>query len=222
MPAEQGVTAHQAAHADRQRAAGQLTAQPHLDAVRPAGLVQLDERAEQRVGEPARLAARPASLGDPAEIGVGGGGEPVPAQPLAHVAAQVHAVGRDGQPRVWRPPGHQVGVVPLVADEGDRARRHLLLEPDLVEAAEELVSGGHRHDAAPVRAEHARRAEVGAECHRRLGGPVRGLARPVGELERRPVLVAARRHGPPGAWPAARPGSRSASAGRCCGQAAGR
>jgi hypothetical protein len=180
VPAEQRVTTYQPAEADPDRAADQFPVQPHLGAVRPAGPVQLGKRAEQRVGQPARLAALPAGLGDPAELSVGGGGEPVPAQPLAHVATQVHAVRADCQPRVGRPPGHLVGVVPLVADESDRARFHLVLEPDLVQGAEIVVGGRHRHDTPPVRAEDAGRAEVSAERHRRLGRP----GRPAGGLAR--------------------------------------
>ena len=51
--------------------------------------MQFEQRREQRVGQPARLPALPARLGDRAERGVGGGRERVAAQPLPHVAAEV-------------------------------------------------------------------------------------------------------------------------------------
>jgi hypothetical protein len=189
-PSEQRVAAQQAADADAESAAGEFAAQPYLDAVRPAGAVQLDQRAEQRVGQPAGLAALPAALGDLFEGRVRGGAEPVPAQRPAHVTAKVHAALPDQRPRVGRPPGRPVGILPLVADDGDRAGRHLVLVPDLVEAAEVLVGGRHRHQAPPVGAEHARRAEVGAEGGRRVRRSRR-------ELERVPVRVALNQRKPP-------------------------
>jgi hypothetical protein len=151
--------------------------------------MQADQRPEQLIGEPAGLAPFPARLGDPGERGVGGGAEPVVAQPLADVTAQVHAALADEQPGIRRVPGRPVRVA-AVSDDGELARRHPLLVADLVEAGEDLVRGRQGDDAAPVGGQHALRAEVGAQRHRLVGRAARR------ELERLPVREAASRHGP--------------------------
>jgi hypothetical protein len=61
MPAEQGVSADDVADADPDRAADQRIAPPYLDAVRPAVGAQFGQGAQERVGEPAWVAASPAA-----------------------------------------------------------------------------------------------------------------------------------------------------------------
>jgi len=56
------------------------------------------------------------------------------------------------------------------ADQGDRPVGHQVLVPELVDRAEVLVGGGQRDDAPPVRAEHARRAQVRTEGDRPVDG----------------------------------------------------
>ena len=165
-------------------------------------VVQLHERAEQRVGEPARFTARPASLGDQAERGVRRGDEPVLAQPLPDVPAQVNPVPVDQRPRVGRPPRRPVRVVALAADEAIVPAATWSSYLTSLMRAEELACRGDRDDAPPVRAEHARRAQVRAEGHG-LDGAGAGACQAGGEPERLPVRVAVSRHALAGARPAA-------------------
>ena len=70
MPAEHRISAEHGAHAHAEGAPDQLAVLPDLDAVGPAFLVQSDHAFQQRVGEPARLTARPAFLRHPPERNV--------------------------------------------------------------------------------------------------------------------------------------------------------
>jgi hypothetical protein len=173
-------------------------------------------------GSVSQRGSRPAAfLGHPAERGVGGRPQVVAADHPAHVPAQVDAAHQDHRPRVRRPPGHPVRVP--VADHGDRPVRHQVLVPYWL-TVRKCSSGAGIGMTAPVRAEHAGRAQVGAERHRQAAQtrPAKPqAARAVraaqtrGDLQRLPVRVT---HGRPGAHrprgPAARSGSPSRSGGR--------
>ena len=129
------------------------------------------------------------------------------AQPLPDVAPEVKVISGDDEAGIGRPPRRPVRIAALAAHDRDGPRGDPLLVPDLVQGAEVLTGGGHRDDAAPVRAQHAGRAQVRAHRHRSVAGT--GGIRGDRELERLPVRVAASRHRLPGVPAAAGPAARA-------------
>ena len=199
------------------------SSQTSMLCAQPSACSSVRVRASVSVSQRGSRPARHSS----AEPGVGGRPHLAASQLFPGVAPEVDVADADHRPRVGRPPGHPVRIIAPAADEADRPVRHPLLVPDLVDRAEALIGRGKGEDPPPVRAEYARRAQVGAERDGAVAGPR-------GQLEGLPVRIAASRHeragpapdfAPAGrarGCPAGRSGIPPRSGARCCCREVGR